>query len=629
MKGFEKEERRFKYLLYIIIFLTIVTMILPVVSVGVTTYDQAKSHVEKVVGGKVIVDADGEVLEHQIDLNGDWLCYEGVYLNNTSEISGKIKGEEGCLEKLPESNLNDATGQKTYQLFLDIRAEQTLIDDLAISMEFTNENVKVFLNEVELESYRPMKSWLGGGSAYNMYLFSDAYDYTSQYQEVLISVNKNPESTDLYRRVVSLGTTRRIMEQSETTDVLQMFMVGLMILSIALGMIYLVMVPSYSVLTFINLFDASLMIYIYYNFSRIPGVISSYTLGEFQDSFIRGQSLMLLFFAGALGNILGQVIFDPHREANRMFNAPVNAVWFIMAFVFVLFPEQYGNKMLLGTLVLLCFNYIGLLQKIWLCYKSERWNAYLMFHMFKTFFIGSIITYDVMTLNTYPRNEAVVVLGYVIFFIMHFFVRAYEYMIPFKEVEKHNEGLELAVQERTQQLMEANEILREVNIKDGLTKAYNRLHFEEELDEILERYKNESNTEGLYLCIFDLDNFKRINDTFGHSVGDEQLIELVKLCVKLLPKDVKVSRIGGEEFTLLFDGYYEDSVLKNVESVRIGLEKVSSANGRTTGSFGLAKYKAGDTRKTFFVNADRCLYHSKENGKNCISHDFEKDIVKL
>lgn len=624
-----KEMRRFRYLLYFVTVLTVLTVILPVVNVGMLTYNQAKKIVKPVIGGQVTIDADGDVLDNQLNLNGEWLCYEGIYLYNDAEITEKIKEGNGRLATLPETDLTTSQGQRTYQLFLEIHAEQSLVDGMALAIEFTNESVNVFLNGVELESFRPMKSWIGGESTYNMYVFGSAYDRTSQFQEILISVNEDPAGTDLYRREVSLGTMGEIIEQTKTSDVLQMFLVGLMLLSITMGLIYIVMRPSYSVLTFVNLFDAALMMYLYYSVSRVPGVVSSYSLGEFQDAFMRGQSLMLLLFAGALGNILGQVIYDPERESCRWFNAPVNGIWFAMAFYFVLNPEHYNDRVLCFTLLLLGANFMGLAIKIWNCYNSERWNGYMAFHTVKTIYVGFIIAWDVATLNTYPRNETVIVLGYVIYFIIHFFVRAYEYIMPFKEIEKHNEGLELAVYERTQQLMEANEILREMNVKDGLTKAHNRLYFEELLEERLEEYKQEDKTEGLYLCIFDLDNFKTINDTYGHSAGDDQLIELVKVVASIVPQEVKVSRIGGEEFTLLFDGYYEDIVVKNVEAIRMALEELSVKEGRTTGSFGLTKYRTEDTRKTFFVNADKCLYHAKANGKNCISHDFEGEVTKL
>lgn len=626
--GSIKGQKRFKCLLYIITMLTLLTVILPVIQVGNYTHSGAKKLVEEVVGGKVIIDAEGEILEHQLNLNGEWLCHEGVYLYDESEIKSKIKAGAGQLSVLPEVDLQTSKGQRTYQLFLEIHAEQDLMDALALSIEFTNDSVNVFLNRVELESFRPMKSWIGGESTYNVYVFGDAYDKTSQFQEILISVNENPEGTDLYRREVSLGTLAEIIEQTKTSDVLQMFLVGLMILSIIMGLIYLVVMPRYSVLTFMNLFDTALMLYIYYSTSRIPGVVSSYSLGEFQDSFMRGQALMLMFFAGALGNILGQVIYDPERETCTWFNAPVNALWFGMAFYFAVCPEQYNDICLYGTLLLLGVNFIGLVNKIWNCYRSAKWNGYMAFHLVKTVFVAGIIVWDVSTLNTYPRNETAIVLGYVIYFTIHLVIRAYEYMIPFKEIERHNEGLELAVQERTEQLMAANEILREINVKDGLTKAHNRLYFEELLEEAIENYNGEPREDGLYLCVFDLDDFKVINDTYGHNVGDEQLIELVELVKTIIPEDVKVSRIGGEEFTLLFDGYYEDVVLENVREIRKRLEKMSTVEGRTSGSFGVTKYSHKDTRKEFFIKADKCLYHAKASGKNCISHDFRGEIIR-
>lgn len=627
MEDLKKVERRFKYLLYFITILTVLTIILPGMQVGSVVYNHAKKHTVEAVDGKMGLVLEGDELLNQYYLNGEWECYEGVYINTEDEIIDKIIESEGVVSQLPVEDLKDASGQRTYKLQLDIDTSEEILYELALSIEFTNESVKIYLNGNELESYRPIKSWMGGSASYNMYVFEDAYDAEAEYQEILVSINEDPNTTDLYRREIGIGTAGTIIEQVHTQDVLEMFLVGFMLLSIIMGLIYLVMMPSYSVLTFMNLFDAALMLYIYYNICRVPGVISSNLMGEFQDHFLRGQALMMLFIAGALGNILGQVIYDPEKEYSKWFGAPVNAVWFIFAFYYGVFPSKYGDTALYACVLLLLANFIGLGWRIWKCYKSERWNWYLAFHVCKTAFVGVIILIDVLTLNTYPRNETFIVLSYMLYFVIHFFIRAYEYIIPFKQIEKHNEDLERAVEDRTLQLVEANEVLKQINISDSLTKANNRAYFEELLEDVVEKYENDNSAHDLYLCIFDLDNFKVINDTYGHSEGDEQLKELVKVVKELIPSELKISRIGGEEFALIFDGYYEDTVINMVTQIRRKLEVLAEREVRTTGSFGIAKYRMGDMKKNFFINADKCLYHAKANSKNCITHDFEKELT--
>lgn len=228
-------------------------------------------------------------------------------------------------------------------------------------------------------------------------------------------------------------------------------------------------------------------------------------------------------------------------------------------------------------------------------------------------------------LITYQSNAYNTVFAalYTLFFIVHLFVRAYEYALPEKKIAEINKNLEATVEKRTEELTKANQILRELSIRDALTQAYNRMFFETEITEALEKYHDaQEKVDSIHLCIFDLDDFKQINDTFGHNIGDAQLIETVELARKLMPDDVVISRIGGEEFTLLFQNYTHEKALALVESLRKNLEEMSAKEGRTTGSFGLTYATSQVDRKTLFVLADECLYHSKSNGKNCITHNL-------
>lgn len=602
-------EQRFKKLVYFVAALMVLTLVVPCINVGYLVYEQGKIEKLQVIEGNLALDIEAESFDDLVILNGEWHCYEGVYLENEMQIAEKITEQNPSLSTFPIASLSEATGQKTYKMNLELSGNTNTIETLDIAIKSTNESVKIYFNGKQLESVRPIKSWIGGEGAINIYSIEKAYDSENTVQEILISVNEHPENTDLYRREIQLGTNNKIMEQYQRANVLQIFLVGLMLLSITMGLVYLIIMPSYSVLTFMNLFDAALMLYLYYALSKVPMIISSYYGGEFQDGFLRGQALMMLFIAGALGNILGQVIYDPDKQCHPQFSAPLNGAWFAMAFYFCIHPEKYNTVMLNITLVLLGLNFVGLIEKMWKCYQSPRWNKYIMFHTIKTTFVGVIIMYDVLTLNTYPRNDTLILMCYVIFFEIHFFIRAYEYTIPFKQIEKHNEDLEKAVKVRTEQLTIANQELKDMNIKDSLTKAYNRLYFEELLLDTLAKYRSQEKEDGLYLCIFDMDNFKNINDSYGHSAGDDQLIELVAVVNELTPEPVRVSRIGGEEFTLLFDDYSEAKVLSIIEKIRLQLEELSEKEGRTTGSFGITKYKVGDTRKTFFIKADKCYVH--------------------
>lgn len=623
MQRTRKEEKAFRNLLYVLIVVIVCGIVLPTLFIVLKTYATTYTDIAPSTETTFFIDDYQSIVEFPQELNGDWISYEGVYIRGADELASLDQLQETKRE-MPENSLYESKGTRTYKVQIDADFTSDEAQGVALGIENASEDIRVYINGIYVPVYNPINSWIGTKGRMSMYPFIGVYDESLEFQEIVISSNASAENMDMYRRVITLTTMDKFVDLNETQNILSGFMVGLMIISIILCVIYIIMLPTYSVLTFMNLFDVALMLYIFYMASGIPTLVAKYYTGAYNEAFIRGQTLMLLFLAGFTGNILGQVIYDPERESYKIFDKPVNTLWVTGALIFGLYPQLFTKISLVLTVLLLIFDFIGLLHKITICYMSDRWNGYLMFHMYKTIFVGIVIMYDVCTLNTYPRNTVLILTGYCVYFSLHFFIRAYEYRIPFRAIEKHNEDLEKAVQERTEQLTEANQFLRDMNTKDTLTKAHNRLYFEELLLEKIEQKKeNDDSEKQLYLCIFDLDNFKNINDTYGHSVGDDQLIEAVKVVNELVPPDVKVSRIGGEEFTLLFESDSDEKVLRLVEGVRDGLEVLAQNPERTTGSFGVSKYKNEDTRKVFFINADRCLYHSKESGKNCITYDFD------
>lgn len=159
---------------------------------------------------------------------------------------------------------------------------------------------------------------------------------------------------------------------------------------------------------------------------------------------------------------------------------------------------------------------------------------------------------------------------------------------------------------------------REIKAKasyDKLTLAFNRGKFDE-LFEIeykrAKRYKR-----NLSIAILDIDNFKMINDTHGHLVGDKILQQLVKTCMSNIRKTDVFARWGGEEFVLLMSETSLNTAQLVCESLRKKIEDMSHKNlPKITASFGLTQIKTEDTKETLFSRADRSLYEAKENGKN-------------
>ena len=167
----------------------------------------------------------------------------------------------------------------------------------------------------------------------------------------------------------------------------------------------------------------------------------------------------------------------------------------------------------------------------------------------------------------------------------------------------------------------ANELLYRSSVTDDLTQIYSRGYFEARLELEINKI-DQYMTGSLCLAMIDLDDFKKINDTYGHLAGDDAL----KLVAKILKDEVRdidiVARYGGEEFTLILQEIEKHHAVVVLERIRKALESLSIPlpNSKTlniTASFGLTKYPTdANDKRTLICNADKAMYQAKRNNKN-------------
>lgn len=154
--------------------------------------------------------------------------------------------------------------------------------------------------------------------------------------------------------------------------------------------------------------------------------------------------------------------------------------------------------------------------------------------------------------------------------------------------------------------------------KDLFTGLYNRKTFDELLPELMEECINSNSC--LSLAIIDVDDFKVINDTYGHSVGDRVLLKLSRILRNNQNQNIQVFRIGGEEFAILLKGYCVNDAYIICEDIRTFMESYSLSeisDNKVTFSCGLAcMNKINIEAVDFFNAADTALYCAKSNGKN-------------
>ncbi|MDL2316489.1 GGDEF domain-containing protein [Desulfovibrio sp. OttesenSCG-928-A18] len=161
------------------------------------------------------------------------------------------------------------------------------------------------------------------------------------------------------------------------------------------------------------------------------------------------------------------------------------------------------------------------------------------------------------------------------------------------------------------------ELFREKSRIDGLTRIFNRETFFEILQD--EIGKVQTTKAPLSLIILDIDNFKKINDTYGHLAGDSVLRSLGNLLNETLRYDDIVARYGGEEFVVLVPRTSEEQVLRIGEKLRKTIEEIAFGELPTiTVSIGCTMYVPGESIQGFIDRADKALYDAKNQGKNLV-----------
>ena len=162
--------------------------------------------------------------------------------------------------------------------------------------------------------------------------------------------------------------------------------------------------------------------------------------------------------------------------------------------------------------------------------------------------------------------------------------------------------------------------LRELNQRlattDHLTGLFNREMLDQLLDNALaqaDRYR-----EPLSMILFDLDHFKAVNDTWGHPVGDEVLVQTAQTVKSVIRGADLLIRFGGEEFLILMPNTMAAGAVAAAEKIRIRLSETSHPSaGVVTASFGVAERAVGEEFADWYKRTDDALYQAKKIGRNC------------
>ena len=176
--------------------------------------------------------------------------------------------------------------------------------------------------------------------------------------------------------------------------------------------------------------------------------------------------------------------------------------------------------------------------------------------------------------------------------------------------------------EINQKLENANEELVDMSHRDPLTQIFNRRYFSEQSKKI-KSFSQRNNNIPFSIITLDIDKFKKINDTYGHLVGDEVIIKVAHIIEAEVRTSDIVARFGGEEFVMLLQDCNLDDAYKVAEKVREDIEKTSisvhiDTEVKFTVSIGVAQFSEVDNNNIELTlsRADEALYKAKNIGRN-------------
>ncbi len=186
--------------------------------------------------------------------------------------------------------------------------------------------------------------------------------------------------------------------------------------------------------------------------------------------------------------------------------------------------------------------------------------------------------------------------------------------IPFRYKDKKKNGI-LGIARDLTNLYEIQEKLKEQAYYDELTKIFNRKAYNERIQEkfdLYDRYKTD-----FTIAMYDLDDFKYINDTYGHDIGDKVLIEITNEVKSIIRKTDFLFRVGGEEFVIIFAKTLLDEAYNIAEKIRIDISEMQIIeNRKITISMGITQTIPNDNAQSIYERVDKLMYKSKRNNKN-------------
>lgn len=286
--------------------------------------------------------------------------------------------------------------------------------------------------------------------------------------------------------------------------------------------------------------------------------------------------------------------------------------------IFVFYAPLFGFlKFLLYITILVALAKAICLKVEGALYFFLGVGIYVIGHMITI--IGLFVT-GVLPVNAFTINAGMFSIIIDIFFLSFVLARNMKQLNNENNrlLRDYNETLKAEVAQRTKEIEINNELLRKLSITDTLTQVNNRLKLDEILVKRYEAFQKDRDA-FIHIMMIDADDFKEINDNYGHLVGDDMLKIIASIIKKSVKEDDVVGRWGGEEFMVISETKSKDAIEEMAQRVRENISKYKNdKNISLSISIGIATLKEDDLCETWVHRADEALYRAKANGKNCV-----------
>ncbi|WP_428242452.1 diguanylate cyclase [Gynuella sp.] len=332
--------------------------------------------------------------------------------------------------------------------------------------------------------------------------------------------------------------------------------------------------------------------------------------------YLLSSIIWFVFEYGILSHYFGIYGMHGHITSFGLLSATIFLSLFVKKVLQTAKFYPLQNRALNSTIVLLILNLL--------------WGFVNFFNALDIsvyFFIYAIAVYFWVSVSLMRQGNTLVkyLLAAQLFFIFFalFGILFYEGYLPYNWWTRYSIAIGVTVEAFILAYLLSHRIkLLKVDLEtDSLTGAFNRRTL---FDQFMQESKRISALESLVFVIFDIDQFKLYNDTYGHPKGDD-ILKIIIRHLQLQFPDSSVFRLGGEEFALLFTSENAAAARLKVNDLRLSIEHLNlkfpgSLHGVVTASFGASVIESGRIQNfnELYQQTDARLYQAKHNGRNCV-----------